>query len=165
MEITFFNSISDPRTVTKDLTQIAIAQCEPFGTMDINNPIIRVKPFTYFASVNYFYIADYLRYYSVQKIVRISGDILEIYGTVDVLMTYDNAIRQCRGVCISNENIGAGFVVDNNYPLDVRKKTEIYEFEADPFNTETATDATFNFVLNVAGGTYIAPEPDPEPET
>lgn len=163
MEIQFLSSISDSRTVTKNFTPIAITQAEPFGTFDIVNPVLRVKPFTNFANANYFYIPEYFRYYAVQKAVRISGNIIEIYGVIDVLSTYDNVIRQCRGVCIANQNVGSGYIVDKNYPLEIRKKTEVYELEGDPFNTETATDNSYNFVLNVAGGTYIEPTP-PESE-
>lgn len=163
MEIQFLSSISDSRTVTKNFTPIAITQAEPFGTFDIVNPVLRVKPFTNFANANYFYIPEYYRYYAVQKAVRISGNIIEIYGAIDVLSTYDNVIRQCRGVCIANQNIGSGYIVDKNYPLEIRKKTEVYELEGDPFNTETATDNSYNFVLNVAGGSYFEPTP-PESE-
>lgn len=162
MEVQFLSSISDSRTVTKRFTPVATLQCEPFGTMDILSPVLRVRPFTYFASCNYVYIPEYLRYYSINKCVRVSGDILEVYCTIDVLSTYDNVIRQCRGVCVANQNVGSSHIVDTNYPLDIRKNTEVYEFEGEPFNTETATDQTYNFVLNVAGGTYL--EPDPESE-
>ncbi len=163
MEIQFLSSISDSRTVTKNFTTLATTQAEPFGAFDITTPILRVKPFPNFANANYFYIPEYFRYYSVQKVVRISGNIIEVYGVIDVLSTYDNVIRQSRGVCIANQNVGSGYIVDKNYPLEIRKKTEVYELEGDPFNTETATDSSYNFVLNVAGGSYAEPDP-PESE-
>lgn len=152
MEIHLLNTSSDPRTLAKTAQTIAVTECEPFGVFDIESPILRVKPFTGFGVVNAFYIPEYMRYYSISKTVRLSGNIIEIYGSVDVLWTYKEAIRNCSAVCISNENIKAGFVPDNNFPVDVRKETIVYQFEGEPFNTETASDSTYNFVLNVAGG-------------
>lgn len=157
MEVQIMNTISDPRTVDKVATTVAVTECEPFGTLDIDNPVIRVKPFTGFASANCFYIPEFLRYYTITKVVRLSGNIIEIYGTIDVLWTYSTVIRQSTGVCVANEKIGSGYVVDDNFPVDVRKKTEIYLFELDPFNTETASDSSYNYVLNVAGGEYLEP--------
>ena len=71
------------------------------------------------------------------------------------MKTFDAVIRQCSAVCTANENIGSGYVPDQNYPLDVRKSTTVYEFEGNPFNTETASDNTYNFILNVAGGENV----------
>jgi hypothetical protein len=152
MEVQILNTISDYRVLDKQYTPIAITQCEPFGELDIDTPVLRIKPFTNFASANAFYIPDFLRYYIITKVKRLSGNIIEVSGRIDVLATFKNVIRQCKGVCVANENVGASHVVDNNYPLDVRKITECYEFEGEPFNTETASDESYNFVLNVAGG-------------
>lgn len=155
MEIRLMNTANDPRTVNKNAEIVAITQCEPFGSLDIDNPIIRIKPFTGFAVANCFYIPDLGRYYSINKTVRLSGNIIEIHGTIDVLWTYANVILQSTAVCVANEYIGATHIADKNYPLDIRKNTTVYEFRGDPFNTETATDYTYNFILNVAGGENI----------
>ena len=155
MEIHLLNTSSDPRVINKNAEIVAITNCEPFGVLDIDNPIIRVKPFTGFGVVNCCYIPDLGRYYSIRRTVRLSGNIIEIYGTIDVLWTYANVILQSSAVCVANEFVGASHIADKNYPLDIRKNTTIYEFEGDPFNTETATDYTYNFILNVAGGENV----------
>lgn len=154
MEIHLLNTSSDPRTVNKITAPVAVTQAEPFGEFDVDMPILRLKPFTGFADVNYFYIPEYARYYAVTKCKRLSGNIIEIYGQIDVLMTFATSIRNSTGVCTANENIKSGFVPDNNFPVDVRKTTTVYEFEGEPFNTETASEGTYNFILNVAGGTW-----------
>lgn len=158
MEIRLMNTSSDPRTVTKSAAIIAVTQAEPFGEFDVDMPVLRIKPFDGFASVNCFYIPEYQRYYAVTKCKRISGNILEIYGQIDVLWTFDTAIRASKGVCVANQHIGTSHIADPNYPVDLRKKTTVYEFEGEPFNVETATDNTYNFVLNVAGGSATQPE-------
>lgn len=164
MEIHLMITNSDPRTLSKNLTNVAVTNADPFGELDIDNPVLRLKPFTGFASVNCFYIPDYLRYYAITKCKRLSGNIIEIYGQIDVLTTFNQAIRNSRGVCIANENIGSSHIADPNFPVDLRKNTTVYEFEGDPFNIETASDNSYNFVLNVAGGGQNEPEPEPSDE-
>lgn len=157
MEVQILNTISDYRVLNKTYTTIATAQSEPFGELDIDTPVIRIKPFTGFASANAFYIPEFLRYYIITKVKRISGNIIEIYGKVDVLSTFKDVIKQCKGVCVANEKLGSSHITDPNYPVDLRKNTTVYEFEGDPFNVETASDASYNFILNVAGGGQIEP--------
>lgn len=157
MEVQILNTISDYRVLNKTYTTVATAECEPFGELDIDTPTIRIKPFAGFASANAFYIPDFLRYYSITKVKRLSGNIIEVSGKIDVLSTFKDVIRQCKGVCVANELIGTSFVTDNNYPVDIRKTTECYLFEGEPFNTESAGDMSYNFVLNVAGGGQIEP--------
>lgn len=157
MEVQILNTISDYRVLNKIYSPVAVTQCEPFGELDIDEPILHIKPFTGFASANAFYIPDLLRYYAITNVKRISGNILEIKGKIDVLSTFKDVILQCKGVCVANEHIGTSHIVDTNYPLDVRKSTECYEFDGDPFNTEIASDSSYNFVLNVAGGGAVEP--------
>lgn len=152
MEVQILNTISDNRVVDKIFTTIAITQCEPFGALDIDNPILRVKPFEGFANANYFYIPDFLRYYIITGVKRLSGNILEISGTIDVLSTYKEVIKQCPAICVANEKIGSTYVIDPNLPLDVRKTIIAKEFPTTIFNQDSATPNTRNFVLTVAGG-------------
>lgn len=152
MEVQILNTISDSRVIDKVFETVAVTQCEPFGVLDIDNPTLRVKPFTGFASANYFYIPDFLRYYVITGVKRISGNILEISGTIDVLSTYKDVIKQCPAICVANENIGSTYVIDPNLPLDVRKTIVAKEFPTTIFNQDTATQNTRNFVLTVAGG-------------
>ena len=165
MNITFYNQLNDNRVLTKNLgAPIHTAECTPFGECSLHSPVITVRQFTGYGNINYCYIDEYNRYYYITDIIAKSGGILEIRCKVDVLKTYDNVIRQCSAVCTANENVGATYITDTRYPLQCRKSTTVYEFEGEPFNTETATDNTYNFVLTVAGGTAAEPEPEPDPE-
>ena len=155
MEIQLLSTNSDPRTVNKNFVPVAVTDANPFGEFDIDSPVLRLKPFTSFATVNCFYIPEYLRYYAITKCKRLSGNIIEIYGQIDVLSTFKNAILQSRGVCVANENIGSSHIADAKYPVDLRKNTTVYEFEGNPFNVESASDSSYNFVLNVAGGEAV----------
>lgn len=157
MQVEFLNTISDTRTVSKNFTTIAKAECEPYGEFEIDSPVIRVRPFENFASVNMFYIPEYLRYYKRTGLKRISGNVIEIKGETDVLQTYGDVIRQCPAVCVANENIGTSYVPDKNLPVDLRKKTKAYIFSDSDFNVATADDTTNNFIINVTGGTAIEP--------
>lgn len=156
MTVTFYNQLNDNRVLSKNLgNAVHSCVCSPFGECSLYSPIITIRQFNGYANINYCYIDDYGRYYYITDIVAKSGGILEIHCKVDVLKTFDAAIRQCSAVCTANENIGSGYVPDQNFPLDVRKTTTVYEFEGNPFNTESASDNTYNFVLNVAGGENV----------
>lgn len=158
MTVTFYNQLNDNRVLSKSLGDaVHSASCTPFGECSLHNPVIVVRQFSGYGNVNYCYIDDYARYYYVTDVVAKSGGLLEIHCKVDVLKTYDAVIRQCAAVCISNEMLGSSYIIDKNFPVDIRKKTTVYKFEGEPFNTETASDSSYNFVLTVAGGEHIEP--------
>ena len=156
MTITFYNQLNDNRVLTKGLGEaIASVSCEPSGECSVHTPIIKVRQFSGYGNINYCYIDDYNRYYYITNVIAKTGGLLEIHCKVDVLKTYDAVIRQCAAVCIANEMVGSSYIIDKNYPVDIKKETTVYKFEGEPFNTETASDSSFNFVLTVAGGENI----------
>jgi hypothetical protein len=159
MTITFYNQLNDNRVVSKTLPEpLHSAECTPCGECEIQNPVITVRPFKGYGQVNYCYIDDYNRYYYITSVTVKSGGLLELRCKVDVLMSFGNAIRDCRGVCVANENVGSSYVPDKNLPIDLRKKTKAYMFSDSDFNVGTATDTSNNFVLNVTGGNAAEPE-------
>lgn len=163
MTITFYNQLNDNRVIDKILGDpVHSAVCTPYGECSIFTPVITVRQFNGYANINYCYIDDYGRYYYITDVVAKSGGILEIHCRVDVLKTYGDVIKLSRGVCVANENVGSSYIPDENYPVTNKRGTDFYEFEGDPFNTTTASNISKNFVLNVAGGEYLEPTPDPE---
>jgi hypothetical protein len=162
MTISFYNQLNDNRVLVKDLGEaIHTSTCTPYDECSIHNPVIKVRQFNGYANVNYCYIDEYGRYYYITDVIAKSGGLLEIHCRVDVLMTFKDVIKVSRGVCVANENVGSSFIPDENYPVIIKRGNDVYEFEGDPFNTETATAISKNFVLNVAGGTG-GDEPTPE---
>ena len=165
MTITFYNQLNDNRVVSKNLGEaLHSAECTPLGECSIQNPVIMIRQFNGYATVNYCYISDYGRYYYITEVIAHSGDLLEIRCKVDVLMSFGDVIRQCTGVCTANERIGTSYVVDKNLPLDTRKVMSVAEFSDSDFNQDSANELTHNFVINVAGGESEEPEPEPGEE-
>ncbi len=162
MTITFYNQLNDNRVMNKNLGEpLHSSVCTPFGECSLHKPVITVRQFNGYANVNYCYIDEYGRYYYITDVIAKSGGILEIHCRVDVLKTYRDVILVSRAVCVANENVGSSYIPDDNYPVINKRGTDIYEFEGDPFNTETASRLSKNYVLNVAGGSFDDPQPDP----
>lgn len=152
MNIVCYNNESDPRVLRKTLTEITSITAVPWGECSVINPVIRVRPFDYYADVNYIYIADYKRYYYVNDIIMQSGNILEFHCAVDVLQTYSKQILESTCICVANENTNTPYIRDESYPVSLKKTITTYVFTENAFNIDTATDSNYNYVLTVAGG-------------
>lgn len=153
MTIKFYNSPSDPRVLTKHMNLLhELDNVPPYGEYNIMAPVFRVKPFPFYANCTHFEILEYHRYYFVDSITILSGNLIEIRGKVDVLKTYDNVIRSCPAICTANEKIPTSYIPDKKFPVDIRKEYITYEFDSTPFNVDSITTLSKNFVLNVAGG-------------
>ena len=104
------------------------------------------------ANNNYAYIADYQRYYYVDSVTVGRNGMYVVQLSVDVLMTYADAIKNLSATISRQENIGINDIVDSLLPLQNRKQLAVIEFESSEFNIANATETNNNFVLNVAGG-------------
>ena len=78
-------------------------------------------------SFNYFYIPEFSRYYFVTNITYITNSIVEITGSVDVLDSYEQAIRSNYGVIQRQENVfnldlyDKSFLTQQNTQLQVKQ--------------------------------------------
>ena len=104
------------------------------------------------ANNNYAYIPNYQRYYYVDSVTVGRNGMYVVQLSVDVLMTYADAIRNLSATISRQENIGINDIVDSLLPLQNRKELAVIEFESSEFNITNANTSSYNFVLNVAGG-------------
>lgn len=167
MTIELYNCSSDPRVINKSLTLVYTTDATPYGDVSIMSPVLRLRQtVNNLAGINYVYIVDWARYYFVNDLRLLSGGILELSCSIDVLKSYASAILNSSAICIANEFAGKvityrsgetiqtseSFVNDANQPLYPYVTQTFYEFNSSVFNTDTATSRSRNFVLNVAGG-------------
>lgn len=168
LTITLYNCGSDPRVINKTMHTVYTTTATPFGDVSIMSPTLRLRQSGFeLSGLNYLYIAQWARYYFIDDIRLISGDLLEITCHIDVLMTYATAILDSEGICIANENKGKiiqyadgstvqtsdSYVNDKNQPLYPYVIQSVYEFDTDVFNTDKAGAYSRNYILNVSGGT------------
>lgn len=102
--IKLYNNASDTNVLSKYITQIGSDIIGVFKeTTSILNPTVKIDG-SLPTNCNYFYIAEFNRYYYIDDVKTITADIFEITGHVDVLKTYESQIRGCTGIVARQEN-------------------------------------------------------------
>lgn len=121
----------------------------------VTNPIldINIGVYGYTLDINYIYIPLYKRYYYVDKYEITANNMTRLYCSVDSLMSYKDYINNLYCNIIRQENIQSTYIIDNNLPIYSNKSTECIKLNSSDLNLSTsANENTFNFVINVAGG-------------
>lgn len=117
------STTDDPLVVSKTTTTIATVTAKPADNCSIGSPRLILHYTGSLQAVNYMYISDFGRYYFVEPPVVIPGGEILISGSVDVLKTYDAALRACPATVIRSESVGAPTMIpDNKLPINPNKK-------------------------------------------
>ena len=153
MQIKFGYTFDDRRKLEKNVAWFDTFDCKPYTDYNISAPNLLITNATgAVANNNYAYIADYKRYYYVDSVTVGRNGMYVVQLSVDVLMTYVDAIKNLSATISRQENIGINDIVDSLLPLQNRKELAVIEFESSEFNISNASTSSYNFVLNVAGG-------------
>ena len=153
MQIKFGYTFDDRRKLEKSVTWFDTFNCKPYTDYNISAPnLLIVNATGAIANNNYAYIADYQRYYYVDSVTVGRNGMYVVQLSVDVLMTYSEAIKNLSATISRQENIGINDIVDSLLPLQNRKELAVIEFESSEFNIANANTSSYNFVLNVSGG-------------
>lgn len=91
---------------------------------------------------NYIYIPTFNRYYFVTDVTLVNYNLYEVSLSVDVLMTYKDAIYECKAFIDRNEFDYNKLIVDDNVPLQ----------QGHVITQEFISNAVFD----TNGGTYVA---------
>lgn len=94
---------------------------------------------------NYMYIPLFHRYYYITDITSIRNNLWRITGSVDVLMTYSNEIKEIPILIESAENTQESYVTGDQWMTTVKNKTDIINF-TNGFND------TGDYILITSGG-------------
>lgn len=121
MEIMLYKTTSDVNVVNKSLTNETHLVGDAVPNCDLLNPSFTVM---YFANiVNYNYLYAFNRYYYIDGINMISGTHCVISCSVDVLMTYASAIKNCDATIVRSESIGKPtYIEDTQLPINPNEK-------------------------------------------
>jgi hypothetical protein len=104
------------------------------------------------------YIPEFGRYYHITNIVGVAGGKKEVYGHVDVLMTYDAQIRACRVIAERSTNQQNAYLHDNMrlFETEVHNQYLLVSDEIGPPDTL--------YIVTLGDG-ELDPPVEPEPET
>lgn len=110
------------------------------GSVDILHPVILVN--ADITNANYAYIPDFGRFYFIDPsgIVAVRRGLTQVSMHVDVLTTYDAAIRACPAVCArtADNSKMIPHLPDTMQPHDTRQMQDNYTLGQFHFNPATA---------------------------
>lgn len=153
MSMTLYTVKDDRRVVNKTLgTGHLVGDLHFDNPSSIMSPRVIIKYFDGLFNYNYCYISEFGRYYYIANIVVMSGKRVMLYCTTDVLYTYASQIATLKAIRLRSEESGPTEITDPNLPIHKDKIIKIYEFEGGDFNIDSATNVSYNFVLNITGG-------------
>ena len=99
-----------------------------------------------FKELNYLYCVDFGRYYYIDNITLLNGNLIALECHVDVLMSFANDIKNASVLVLNSETETNNYLPSNIWRNDVRETTEILNFQSG-FNNEP------QFILITAGAT------------
>lgn len=119
MNVNFYINSSDKKYLSKKLTSIRSAiDCQLTEPCSVLQPrlVLARGDLTAYSQCNYMYIQKFKRYYYCQ-FTALPGDMLEVRGEVDVLMSFANGIRAITTTILRQENNFNNYFIDNQLPI------------------------------------------------
>lgn len=132
MIVSFHNYVGDDRVGNKKPTQTAVVGCSVYDGCTVINPVLRLAYDSTIANSNYFYIADWGRYYKVTNVEVNDAKQMFVSGTVDAVLSFWGEISGCIGTASRSEKYGVGQIIDTQLPID--PSTESVYIEAVSLN-------------------------------
>lgn len=151
MNVTLYNTTSDPRKINKTLGNGTSLTCELVYPSDLLRPTIRISATSWSASLNYMHIPDFNRYYFITEVTYENGGAVTIQGRVDPLMSYSTNIMSLPVNVIRQEYAGLTNIVDNQVTITPKQDITFVKSSLTPFNIRSS-GAEINFCLCIAGG-------------
>lgn len=152
MNITLYNNFSNNNVVSKNLSVLGTTSGEIKTPSNIVTPTFILKTTSAVLTANYLHCDSLDSFYYITEKTVLNGGMVEISCKRDVLMTWNDGVRNIVSVITRQENEKINYIPDNNLPLKPYDNTKCIAFSGSELNSDTANIFSFNFVLNVAGG-------------
>lgn len=149
--ISIGSTSSDRRELNKNFTRLKNINCTVKEPCSILNPVFVIKYDGGISSWNYLLCEQFGRYYFIDDINLLPGGRAELICSVDVLMSFNNAINNLL-VNVSrnyNDTTRNPYISDSYKPLLTTTVTDTYVFNGHPFVYESIAG---NYILTVMGG-------------
>lgn len=155
MIVNLYSTGDNPKTVTKSLTAISSVTARLVHPCNILRPelVLSGDSTVNAINANYVYIPDFGRYYFIKDHTTDTAVRIILSCEVDPLMSWAAGIKASKQLVTRSESVGKPtYTPDDQYLLKPNKDIKVIAFEGGYFNLETATQISYNFLLNVAGG-------------
>jgi hypothetical protein len=144
MQITMYKNYSDNNHISKTLGQPVTLTGSLRNESNVINPNIRVEvdnPSLY----NYAHIPEFGRYYYITDMRSIRTNLWELSMHVDVLMSFEDAIKQLPVIVSNAENDDSRYMSGEQWATTVKRKTDVISFPSGLLETG-------EFILITSGG-------------
>lgn len=117
MKVYIYKTENEKNKLNKTLALVKELDVKLLNNTDILKPFIEVSniPLEELTTANYMYIPDLNRYYFIDNMELMTGGIVYISGSVDVLMSYMDGILNLRGTVKRAESLKNGYILDEHY--------------------------------------------------
>lgn len=158
MQIILYNNTSDPNTVNKNLQTVATLNGELRENTDILNPSLEIEGDEVLGA-NYLYIDSLNRYYFINDVEFISGEIFRVNCQIDVLMSYADEIKAQNAIIKRQQYNYNVDLVDNRLKTSKNPYIQTINFSGGFSQTN------WSYILIMGGnGFYIDTTPPVNPE-
>lgn len=131
MNITLYNTGSDPNEINKALSTIGTYACTLKAPVDEENPEIRINGTA--LNANYAYIPDMGRYYYLTPVTQNNAFVV-YQGKSDPLMSFKTGILASPAVISRNSWHFDMYLPDNKLPIETRKACAVIKFPQNHFS-------------------------------
>lgn len=137
INVSFYNTSSDPRMINKTLTLVSSLDCDLLDSTDITRPVILTDNPAALHSVNYMYIANFSRYYFVKTEI-VNGSICKITGDCDVLMSFKSGVLATKVLLdrTANDNYNNLYLADEKIRKYAYERTQAKLFPNNVLNRD-----------------------------
>lgn len=146
MEITFYTTSDDKRKLTKNLTNVKTVQCTVKQQITLTNPVVYLHYDSNLINANYAFIPEFNRYYFIDNMNLIDGNMIQIAMSVDVLMSYNAEIKNLTAI-VDRGNSRNLTINDKTFIPTAYTNTIVY-----PFSETFSPSTQYKYVMQVAGG-------------
>ena len=144
MDLVFYMNASDPETIGKSLTAVTTLSGYLKNDCDVINPRIVVEN-TGMVNANYCYIAEFGRYYYIDRQTILSNNCVTIEMSVDVLESFKTQIKALSCIVDNSTQKNDNYLQSDIWTNKVKTKTDIVQFPSGLNNDG-------EFILITAGG-------------
>lgn len=151
LQVTLYNTSSDPRALSKTLTAIAAANVEITDNNNVSKPILIFDNPQNYRGINYVFIPHFNRYYFA-NVEIVSGELCKIQCNVDVLMSYASGIRGTKVLLerTAQDSLSNLYFADDKIRKYAYERTQAKYFPLSPLSRDG------HCVLITAGGAPAA---------
>lgn len=148
MNIILYNTNSNPLELNKILNQVGECTGQITNNCDVIKPIFELQTNNF--NFNYIFCDDnkFKRYYFVNKIEVMRGNIIKVYCDVDVLQTYKNDVLNADIIAERSTSSYNKYIPDN---LDFITAKKRLSFSRLPFSFNTEEINGNHYILTIGG--------------